>query len=731
MRICLFVAFCLGSLSAQSFSFKNVLRDFPAGIGGLGPNTVALGDLNGDGKADAVLGDFALYPGGVTVMLGKGDGTFQPPANITVGDYIVGVALADFNGDGKLDLVAADYATTPGVVWVLLGNGDGTFQAPVSYPAGASPHGVAVADFNGDGKPDIAVANQTGGVSVLLGNGDGTFQPPEQHAAGGTGCVLVLAADLNGDGIPDLVTGNYGNSISVLLGASTGGFGEAITTSTGAADESGVSALAIADFNGDRKPDVAVVGASGSAYQALYLAGNGDGTFQSPQVISDAVGYGSLLAADLNRDGHIDLVSCSGAGSSLSVFLGNGDGTFLSLSQVAVGFADQGIGAADLNGDGILDLVTANADDATVSVLIGTGSGAFHSAPAYKTGASPVWVAIADLNNDGKNDLAVADADAGAISVLLGKGNGTFKPPVNLRAGKQPAAVIAVDLNGDGIPDLVSANEGGDTVSVLLGLGNGSFKPAVNYAVGTRPIRLVAGDFNGDGKPDLAVLNVATRSVPGTVSILLGNGDGTFQSQTSIPAGLNPTGLAMADFNRDGKLDLAVAIFGGKPLGGGTLVPAKVLILLGNGSGGFEAQANSPALAGNSVAAGDLNGDGIPDLAVVGGTSVSVLIGNGNGTFQPPVAYFTNGTSYDGVEGNGLVGIAIGDLNGDRKADVAVTNNDSNSVSVFLGNGDGTLQPVLLFGTDFDPVSVAIDAKGNMVTANSGANDVSIFLKQP
>jgi hypothetical protein len=244
------------------------------------PQSVAVGDFNGDGKQDLVVTDAATN--GVSVLLGNGDGSFQAAQGFAAGYSPDFVAVADVNGDGKPDLVVADaggYGHSGGVS-VLLGNGDGTFQAPRTFGAGLHPISVAVADFNGDGKPDLAVANLGGGVSVLLGNGDGTFQAAQNFAAG-SAPESVAVGDFNGDGKSDLVVANNSSSnVSVLLGNGDGTFQAAQSFTTG----SGPFSVAVGDFNGDGKLDLAVtnVGAGVSV-----LLGNGDGTFQTPPELRD------------------------------------------------------------------------------------------------------------------------------------------------------------------------------------------------------------------------------------------------------------------------------------------------------------------------------------------------------------------------------------------------------------------------------------------------------------
>jgi len=347
------------------------------------------------------------------------------------------------------------------------------------------------------------------------------------------------------------------------------------------------------------------------------------------------------------------------------------------------------VAIADLNGDGKLDLAVVNGDLGTVAVLLGNGDGTFQTAVPYSTGGgNPNAVVIADVNGDGKPDMVVANCadgcqsgDEGSVSVLLGNGDGTFQAPVSYSAWVADSVAIA-DVNGDGYPDLVGAdycldgscNSGG--VSVLLNNGDGTFQPAVSYGVpGYIAVSVAVADVNNDGKPDLLVANdcLDFSCESGSVVVLLGNGDGTFQPGTAYTAGVAATSLAVADLNGDGHPDLVVADMGVWPNTYGA-----VSVLLGNGDGTFQPAVTYSSGAGGaySVAVADVNGDGKPDIVVAdeGGKSyktgvVGVLLGKGDGTFQKAVRYSSGGGTPDWYSTSS---IAIGDVNGDGRPDLVV-----------------------------------------------------------
>lgn len=292
-----------------------------------------------------------------------------------------------------------------------------------------------------------------------------------------------------------------------------------------------------------------------------------------------------------------------------------------------------------------------------------------------------------------------------------------FGQAVSYSAGNTPHSVAVGDFNGDGIPDLAVADFGSNMVSILIGTGAGAFQQPVSYPVGPYPGSVAVGDFNRDGALDLAVANTNDYQSGGGVSVLLGNGDGTFQAAKNYSAvSGSPFYIAVADLNRDGVLDLAVADHS-----------AGLAVYLGNGDGTFQAGVNYPAGSNpQSVAVGDFNGGGVPDLAVPNKVTdnVSILIGNGNGTFQAPVNY-NAGTS------PAVVG--IGDFNADHNLDLAVANNGSKTISVLLGNGDGTFQAATTLAAGNGPFGLAVadvngDSKADIVVCDSDSNEVGIYL---
>jgi exo-beta-1,3-glucanase (GH17 family) len=332
------------------------------------PNYVAVGDFNGDNKADLAFANY--YPvRSLSILLGNGDGTFQPALNTPWGDNIGvwSVALGDFNGDGKTDIATVNLAG----VEVLIGNGDGTFQSPVYNDVGTDPRSLTVGDFNGDGNADLAVANYfTNNVSVLLGRGDGTFLPAVNFSVD-FGPLSIAAGDFNKDGKTDLVISNLGGvDVSVLLG-------------------------------------------------------NGDGTFET--AVNYAVGGypRSIAVGDFDNDGNTDIATANENSESVSVLLGKGDGTFLAAKEFPAGETPNTVATADVNGDGRADLVVVNFNGG--NVLLGNGDGTFQPGTPFAVGSDSVSVAVGDFNGDGATDIVIANTADG--SILLGIVVPRLKPP--------------------------------------------------------------------------------------------------------------------------------------------------------------------------------------------------------------------------------------------------------------------------------------------------------------
>jgi hypothetical protein len=370
------------------------------------------------------------------------------------------LAVGDLNGDGKPDLVTAN--STADNVSVLLGKGDGTFRTAVTYAVQSNPVSVAIGDLNGDGRLDLAVVNSdSDSVSVLLGKGDGTFQAATNYLVGQIGDTLssVAIGDLNSDGKLDLAVADAtSGNVVVLPGHGDGTFASGVASNTGQQPVS----VAIGDLNGDGKLDL--VTADATSNRVSVLLGRGDGTFQAP--VNDTVGQtpSAVAIGDLNGDGRADIASANRDSNTVSVLLGNGDGTFQAPRSFAAGTLPVSVAIGDLNGDGRPDLATASSDAASVRVLLGDGDGSFEPATGFAAGQDPVAVAIGDLNGDGRPDLAVAARSANAVSVLLNAGPDVTPPTITIATGPNDTVAAsgwysAASSGTDGVEVDVSATD--------------------------------------------------------------------------------------------------------------------------------------------------------------------------------------------------------------------------------------------------------------------------------
>jgi len=406
----------------------------------------------------------------------------------------------------------------------------------------------------------------------------------------------------------------------------------------------------------------------------------------------------------------------------------NWNGTALATTYVSSEKLQASVPAANIASRSSAAVTVANPGPALVSNAILFPVEPYLAAPTFANapgspiaaGTQPESVVVADFRGIGRSDLAVANVVSDNVTILLSNGDGTFTQGASspIPVGVFPGPIVVGDFNGDGKLDLVTANIASENLTILLGNGNGTFTPlAKSPAAGIEPVQVVTGDFNADGKLDLAVANASSNGV----RILLGNGDGTFTPVPAVSAtGSSPVGIAIGDFNGDGKLDLAVA----------NEYSNSVTVLLGNGDGTFMAAA-SPTAGTNpiAIAAGDFNGDGKLDLAVAnaGSNNLTVLLGKGDGTFLAAASPAAGVSPW---------GIAEADFNGDGKLDLAVANATSNNVSILLGNGDGTFTPSASSpGTGQNPGQIAIgdfngDGQLDLATGNSGANSISVLLQQ-
>jgi len=716
------ILFCAVALTVNAGPLFQARIDFDTGDS---PNSVAVSDLDGDGVRDLAVSNNRSHD--VSVLLGRGDGTFDAAVSCPTGNYPGWVSIADLDGDGNPDLVVV--CPSSDQVSVHLGFGDGTFDTSMDFGAGEEPQSLAIADLDGDGDPDLAVVNpSTSRVSIMLGVGDGTFAEAFDYGVG-VGPFSVAIDDLDGDDVPDLVLSNrLDDDVSVLLGDGDGTFGAAVDYA--AADQPW--SVAIADLDGDDIPDLAVAHVADDSSGVAVLPGNGDGTFGAPVLYDAGDGFHSMAIADLDGDSAPDLVvTCQGRtpdyDPGVMILPGNGDGSFGTAVYYRSGYSSKPAAVADLNGDDIPDLAVAAQSGHYVSMFLGLGDGSFGAAVDYDAGDQPESIAIGDLDGDHVPDLAVTNLLSDYVSVHPGLGDARFAAPVEYTAGAGPTSVAIADLDGDGDPDLAVSSRGeapgyAGTVAVLPGNGDGTFGPTTEYDAGSYPISIAIGDLDGDGDSDLVVLNWSSNQV----SVLLGHGDGQFDPRAWYATQNHPTSVAIADLDGDGFPDLAVSCKGNSPGYHGVAD-----VFLGNGDGTFgNAVSYSSGHDSRSVVVADFDGDHHPDLVLSNhgeepgsdGT-VALLPGHGDGTFGAAVSY---------PVGRWPGAITVADLDGDTVLDLAVTNALDDDVSVLLGNGDGTFLAEMKYGAGNQPVALASDdldgdGDADLAVVNLAYGEISIL----
>jgi hypothetical protein len=717
----IFIASTLVSWSAQTISFEPP-RSFGLDPPALaGPNCLAAGDFNGDGRLDLVASN--MSSDNLSLLLGNGDGTFQAAAGVLVPPVGAQNGLpkvkpdrclvaADFNKDGRVDLAVVSGDSDR--VLVLFGNGDGTFGQRLVLSSGVRAYFIAAADFNGDGTPDLIVAATVrlgtpflraadpSGIAVLLSRGAGTFQAPKILPVGPLGETLAIG-DVNRDGKLDLVGttgGGYTSVFSFWQGIGDGTFQAPLDHSF---DARGF-AYALGDVNGDGNLDVLATTTGG----VLVFPGNGDGTFRPFVRTSTSAFLPAIKVADLNRDGRQDIVVGYGS-SEIAVHLGKGDGLFEAPIPLSIPYTSAtGVEVADFSSDGIPDLALANGD--SIGVYIGRGSGNCDQLERFATTGQIYGLWPGDWNGNGNTDLIAYGQ--GRAWFFEGDGAGNFHLAGNLDLAA--SAVAAVDLNADGKTDLVVQLS---PYELSVSLNQGGYRFAEPRRVfqwepflpHQPPIQIFVADLNRDGKLDLVIAH-AVDGARSNFAVLLGRGDGTFSEPVS--GRFNADIRAVADFNKDGIPDLLVTgpaiLFG---IGDGTVADPVI-------ASGF------PSTSCPEIGVADVDGDGVLDLLCIDtswGFSWAILYrGDGSGGF------YTLPPEQDLTWQN--LGPQFADFSGDGIPDALIFPN------IYSGNGLGgfSLATTLPYpGSNIRLAALVLDVNGNgkpdLVVPN-GTHRFSVLL---
>ena len=557
------------------------------------------------------------------------------------------------------------------------------------------PNSIIVGDWNNDYQLDIAVTDcNTNNIGVFLRHGDGMFASRRFYSTGSDTCPNSLASgDFNNDSLADIIVTHSNNStVGVFLGITYMNGLRENTYPTGSSPHP--RAVAIGDFNKDTLLDIAIANYALGNIGAVFGYSNGTFSKQNSFTTGSLSFPTSIAIGDLDNNSELDIAVANSGAQNVGILYGYGNDSFMNLVTypTGIGSIPQSVAIGDFNNDKKWDIAVASDGTNKVNILLKYDIGAFGSQISYSTGtgSNPIGVAVGDFNSDGWLDFAVTNKGGNSIGIFLASGNGTFSGQAiyySTGSGSSPWGIAVGDFNNDSRPDIVVANFGTFNIGVFLGLNNGTFMSQITYSTGSNsyPMSIAVGDFNNDSRLDIVTANYYGEGV----CVLLGCGNGTFMSQTTYSTGSNslPSSVAIGDFNNDSRLDIAVANSGAVNIG----------IFFGQGDGTFFNQmtyATGKNSSPCSVAVADFNNDSRLDIAVTNyvTNSIGILFGYGNGSFSSLTIYPTGNDS-------GPVGLTIGDFNNDNQVDIAVSNSGTYSLGIFLACTDGTFFDQLTYST--------------------------------
>lgn len=471
------------SLKTDQRVFNQGVRNLNDGVSLLSIADSALGELSGIAIRLTELAEQAANG----ALSNTQRNALDEEAQALKAEYFRISKTTEFNGvklfDGSFgDLrLQAGFGERGGIVSGLGGRiGTGDLEAATTFGVGSNPTFVDVADFNGDGRLDLVTTNTSDDtLSVLLGDGTGGFAPPTS-AAVGNGAIALSAGDFDGDGVLDIATADYGDdTITLLLGRGDGSFEFRASYAVG----SNPNSIDTADLNGDGVLDLVTANLSDNTVSVNI--GRGDGSFFTTTSFSVGNGPRSVTTGDFNSDGTEDIAVTDETDGTISILIGLGDGSFAPRVSYATGDNPFSLITEDVNGDGKLDLAVADGGSATVSVLLGRGDGSFAARTSFAVGANPFTISTGDFNGDGVLDLITSDAGSSSLSVLLGQGDGSYAPRSSYTVGNTPFSVAAGDIDGDGVLDVIAANYNANSLSVLSGATTDGVAPLLSFTLRT------------------------------------------------------------------------------------------------------------------------------------------------------------------------------------------------------------------------------------------------------
>ncbi|CAF1313567.1 unnamed protein product [Rotaria sordida] len=695
------------------------------------PYSVTVGNFNDDNYIDIVIVNSGSD--NLDILFNTGNGTFERQITYPIGadSYPQYVIADDINKDNHLDIVTVNSKSNS--ISLIMGYDNGTFDLPRVYSTGKDSHPLAVAigDLNNDNRSDLIIANAgTDSIGILIGFHYTTFQSYKTYFSDNTRRPQgIITRDFNNDKYLDIaVAFSLSDKIGILLGYGNGSFGIMMTYSTG--NGSRPQSLTVHDFNNDGQLDIVVI--SSATNDIGILLGYGNGSFTTSRRYSTGNGSGpiAIILTDINNDGEIDIVVANAAANNIGILLGHGNLTFDTIITYSTGnnSKPQSLAVGDFDNDGQIDIAVANFLTSNISIFLGYQNGNFTIQVSYSTGYQswPHSITVGDFNRDNRLDIATCNFNMNDVSIFLGYGNGSFAPfrTFSTGDGSAPLFIEARDFNNDDILDIVVVNYGTNTIVVLFGFGDGSFLPGIAYqtGVGSAPCTLTTGDFDNNSQLDIIVTNEQSNDI----SIFLAYDRELYGSITSYSMGFGsqPHSIAIGDLNNDGLSDIVVANYGTDNVG----------ILLGHNHGVFDTIPTYSVGVGSSpysVSIADFNNDNQLDIVVSNSESdnITILIGNGNGTF-------VIGATYSTGTGSRPCTVAVGDFDNNNITDIAIANYGTNNVFLLYGYGNGLFgnQTSYDLGYGYRPYSIVIkdlnqDNWMDIVIACYGTDHVETLIK--